>query len=309
MALDHSIYNLVGPSVPKLDLMSSIMQGIDARNAIRQAPLIEALQRAKIEKYQRDADLGRNRFIGTPQRITRGGQDFLAGLVQLPTGEITLSETPVKGQFVSVLGETAAEEEARKIREARQRAKIGVQAEGEKVGSKGRATRIQGAIENGLDAVDSVSDVSRAIELLESVGTGKPQSLLLSAKQRLGIDAADEGELKTLLGRSVLGNLRASFGGNPTEGERAALAEVEASFGQQGEVNKRLLNRTLDKLERRIRRGLAAAKKDNDEFSVERLEGVIDQIEQIKGIKQQATTKGSSEPQVLRFDAQGNLIQ
>lgn len=284
MALDPNIALQAKGGVAPLDLMSSLRRGLEAKQAIKMAPILEEIQKSKLQQIQQAQQMQRDRFIGTPQRVTKDGKDFLVGLVQDSSGAIRLSETPVAGEFVSPLGETAKEEEARRIREAQRKADIGVKASGEKVSAVGGKERLQAAIDTGLDATDNVADIGRALELLNEVGTGRPEALLLKSKELLGIESADELELKTNLGRAVIANLRTSFGGNPTEGERAALAEIETSFTQQGEVNRRLLNKTLNKLERRIDRGVSAAKREGDDFSLERLEEVKSNILSLRKI-------------------------
>jgi hypothetical protein len=50
------------------------------------------------------------KFIGTPSRTTKDGQNFLTGLVRQPNGTFKTVSVPVAGEFVSILGETAAGE-------------------------------------------------------------------------------------------------------------------------------------------------------------------------------------------------------
>ncbi len=277
------------------DLLAAVQGGLNVASRIREQPLREALMREQAKQASLNQErLAQNRFIGTPQRVERDGQNYLVGLVQQPNGAVTLSETPVQGEFTSGLGETAEEQFRRILAEAQAKARIGVEAEGSKVSKKGTASRLEDAINAGLDATESVSDIGRAFELLQTVDTGKPEEVALRAKQFFGIEATDAAELKTLLGRAVIANLRSSFGGNPTEGERAALAEIETAFSQQGGVNERLLNRTLTRLERRVDRGVAGAKKSGDDFALEKLEEVKGQIDQIKNFQKPETQKSSS---------------
>lgn len=288
------------------DLLSAVQKGLGIAQSIRQQPLREALMRQQAEQMAvSQSRLGANRFIGTPQRVERDGQNFLVGLTQSPTGQILLSETPVNGQFISGIGETAQDQLTREIKEAEAKSKIAAAGAAQKVTQVGASERIEGAINDALDATESISDIGRSFELLQAVGTGKPQQTLLAAKQFFGIETADEGELKSLLGRAVISNLRSSFGGNPTEGERAALAEIETSFSQQGEVNIRLLNRALSKLERRIDRGISAAKKAEDGFSLERLTSVMTQIDAIKQLQknQEQSARNNSESDSVLSDA------
>ncbi len=52
------------------------------------------------------------KFIGTPSRTTSGGKNFLTGIVRQPDGTFIEKSVPIEGEFVSILGETAAEKAA-----------------------------------------------------------------------------------------------------------------------------------------------------------------------------------------------------
>lgn len=54
MALDPRILLQAGQGVPQLDLMTSLQQGLQARQAIQQAPLLQKLQEAKLAQAQQD---------------------------------------------------------------------------------------------------------------------------------------------------------------------------------------------------------------------------------------------------------------
>lgn len=58
------------------------------------------------------------KFIGTPQRVSEGGKNFLTGVVQKPDGTFGEERIEISGDFVSTLGQTAAEKTRSAIQEA-----------------------------------------------------------------------------------------------------------------------------------------------------------------------------------------------
>jgi len=72
--------------------------------------------------------------------------------------------------------------------------------------------RRQGYIDSGVSSADNLQAVNRSIELLDSIKTGGIDNALIRAKQTLGIESADEAELSYELGKSVLKQLKPTFG-------------------------------------------------------------------------------------------------
>ena len=112
MTLDPRI--LLQPTTP--DLMSAISRGVQAGQAIRRAPLEEALLRSQAKRAESLASQPTQsqmpRFIGTPQRVSVGEQNFLTGIVSDPSSPSGFREERIEvaGEFVSPLGQTAAEQ-------------------------------------------------------------------------------------------------------------------------------------------------------------------------------------------------------
>lgn len=120
-----------------------------------------------------------------------------------------------------------------------------------------------------LAAAENMPTIKRAIQLQEEINSGGGANALRKMANYLGVSSADEGELNSLFGQNILGQLKSTFGGNPTEGERLALEQAQASFSQTGKINIRLLNNAMKLAELRIRRGKQAAKTDNDEDTLQ----------------------------------------
>lgn len=156
--------------------------------------------------------------------------------------------------------ETAEEERAAEVVQVGEKERV-------KVGSKSIAQRNQGYIDSGVEAADSMSGIGEAIELLDIVGTGGYEAAALRAKQTLGIESADEGELANALGLAVLSQLKPIFGSAFTSEEGARLERLSAGFGKSPEANKRILKKQLKIAERAARRAIRAAKESGDTFT------------------------------------------
>jgi hypothetical protein len=144
----------------------------------------------------------------------------------------------------------------------------------------GEASRASNLIARGVSAAESTATIRRALTLLDQVKTGGLASVSLATKQRLGIEGADEGELSNSLGKSVLSQLRETFGAAFTENEGKRLERIEAGFGKSAATNRRLLGQALKIAESTagrarkaaIKRGFTAEAADIDDlltFSLE----------------------------------------
>lgn len=122
-----------------------------------------------------------------------------------------------------------------------------------------------------LEADEMVQANQNAIENLKSIISGEPgQSLNDRAGSGMsagwqawaarndptGMFDDSKGEATTELNNVVVGNtlgqLKSIFGGNPTEGERAALRDLEASIDKTPTERKILINRAIQLAERRL---------------------------------------------------------
>lgn len=116
-------------------------------------------------------------------------------------------------------------------------------------------------IDRGTLAAESTAVIRRALTLLDTVKTGGVAAISLAAKQSLGIEGADEGELSNSLGKAVLSQLRETFGAQFTESEGKRLERIEAGFSKSPANNRRLLTQTLGIAERIADRARRVAKK------------------------------------------------
>lgn len=162
---------------------------------------------------------------------------------------------------VSKLGETGSEQSERLIEQTRSQAE-----------AKGEVGRLGDSITEGLIAADGIATLNRALSLLDSVETGGVlNQAQLNAARALGVEDPDAGELSNLLGKAVLSQLRSTFGAAFTAEEGRSLRDIEASFGTNPAVNRRLINNALSKAQVAARRGLRAANETGDTFAADEI--------------------------------------
>jgi hypothetical protein len=103
--------------------------------------------------------------------------------------------------------------------------------------------------ENAIYASKSVlSNLDRAIQLNETAFANTPSDRALYNK--LKVTKPDDArvkateELENLIGTNVVGSLKSSYGGNPTEGERNALKELGGLGSANKQVRKAIFTRS-----------------------------------------------------------------
>jgi len=156
---------------------------------------------------------------------------------------------------------------------------FGVDIQSRRAGGRAEATgeekRASDLITRGIAAAESTAITRRALTLLDKVKTGGIAAISLATKQRLGIEGADEGELSNSLGKSVLSQLRETFGAAFTENEGLRLDRIEARFGKSPAANRRLLSQALRIAERTANRAIKAAKKRGNLAEVADIEDLL----------------------------------
>lgn len=108
----------------------------------------------------------------------------------------------------------------------------------------------------GLD--DSMSALRRAYALnpqtVEGTLAGTAQLKLLEQLDPEDPRVLATREQRNLLSKGAIEKLRSSFGGNPTEGERAALLDLEGLDSKSREERARIMRNTYDLLKARLKR-------------------------------------------------------
>lgn len=141
--------------------------------------------------------------------------------------------------------------------------------------AKGNATRSQDFINQGVASAQAIPTIKRSVDLLNSIETGGLDAARIKAKQMFGIESADEGELTYNLGKTVLSQLKDTFGSAFTAAEGERLATLEAGLGRNPESNKRILANALQTMQKKAERGIQAARDNGDEFSASDIESYM----------------------------------
>lgn len=118
-----------------------------------------------------------------------------------------------------------------------------------------------------FDAQDAITAGEAAVPMLEKMLTLNQTAWdgpLADAGTSVGAmfgdkNSADTQELKNLTTAQALEQLKAVFGGMPTEGERKILLEIQGAVGQARDVRKRIFDRALEAAKRRIESNRAKA--------------------------------------------------
>lgn len=266
------------------------IRSLAAQAAAQGKPLDRFIELQNLSEPELDLELQRMKIAGADLKTILGGQGrFTKGIgviVRLPdggsarsvpvlnqaTGQLENRVIPLGGEPISRLGETGQEQTTRQIFQAGGTAAAtrGVELETAQpiaaATTRGRAAekRQQSTINEGFTAADAIPILNRSIALLNSVETGGFARASLAAKQLLGIESADEAELSANLGKTVLSQLRSTFGAAFTEREGARLARIEAAFGKSPAGNRRLLRQTKRLMERVANRAIRAAERTGD---------------------------------------------
>ena len=132
---------------------------------------------------------------------------------------------------------------------------------------KTQEQRRQGYIDSGVSSADNLMTVNRSIELLDEIKTGGIDNAIIRAKQAFGIESGDEAELSYELGKSVLKQLKPTFGAAFTVNEMLELKRMEAGLGKSVAGNRRILANLAKMIKRSANRGMRAAKSLGDDFA------------------------------------------
>lgn len=127
--------------------------------------------------------------------------------------------------------------------------------------------KIQGYIDSGVSSADNLIAVNRSLELLKEIETGGIDNAIIRAKQMFGIESGDEAELSYELGKSVLKQLKPTFGAAFTVNEMLELKRMEAGLGKSVAGNIRILNNLSKVIKRSANRGMRAAENLGNDFA------------------------------------------
>jgi len=280
--------NLAATMIGHLDRMDKMNDEDLLPYFERHAPSLEQLEPSLKEGFDRVRSDGvitreelqtlRNGLLQAPKtskgaRFSKGsgaivasgdGHSFAVPVMDNRTGQVTVQQASINGAPVNrQTGETGNETTDRLIRQAggsqaaKERAEIDAIAS--KAAETGTAEFHNNNVDEGLTQADNMMVVSRSIELLDSVATGGFDGASLKAKNIFGFESADEAELSTNLLRSVLSQLRPTFGAQFTQAEGERLERIEAGIGKSTEGNRRILGQIQRMIRRAAERGIDSA--------------------------------------------------
>jgi len=130
-------------------------------------------------------------------------------------------------------------------------------------------------LDAGILAASSLPTMYRMDELLDTVKTGGFSKAQADIQRLFGVLPRDVAELQNLMGRNVLSQLKAAFGGNPSEREGTMLATIEAELAKGTGANKAIIKNAIEMLEARAKNGKKAAIYLEDAGSAEEIEGYL----------------------------------
>jgi hypothetical protein len=148
------------------------------------------------------------------------------------------------------------------------------------------AQRRQEAIRIGNVARSQVRSVRRMRTLLKDVETGGVEAIKKRVSDFFGFTPANAAELNNKFGQIILSDIK-KLGANPTEGERAFLERISASFEQGNAANEAILSDMQTVLERQVERAQLLA--NNPDMTVQ--EAMIRQSEFTETVPQQFETQ------------------
>jgi hypothetical protein len=264
----------------------------------------------------------RTKFIGTPQRISRQVPDpvtgelvsknFLSGIVQQRDGTFKREDVAVEGSFLSTIGETAEEESTRAVKEAgdvagakitgaskakaksapliaktesfiRSKVKLAEKAAAETGEVLTDLARMKAALPGLTDVVNKLRELA---PIATSTFGGK---VFDTAVRELGFGstkgATASAKFGAMVNNQVLPLLKPTFGAAFTVQEGESLRQTMGDKSAPAEQKMATLDAFLEQKQRDI---------ETKEL-------------QLQQTSTQDTT--ATQPQVIRFDAQGNIIQ
>lgn len=158
------------------------------------------------------------------------------------------------------------------------------------------------AAQNAIDALSKAKELSKTA--YGGVGSGTRSVLGANLPDYLIPDvvAAPEKstttqELDNLVGTNALSQLKAIFGGNPTEGERAIMIELQGSSSKSDAVRQKIYDRAIVMAKRRLG------------FNQQRAEEMRGGGYYKPGGAPGATKTDAAKPKSYRYDASGNLVE
>jgi len=151
------------------------------------------------------------------------------------------------------------------------------------------------AVQNGMGAISSLQ---KALELnkdaYSGVGAATRATIVSNLPgQSKGADATIA--MENIIKDQALTSMKSIFGGNPTEGERAILLDLQASASKTPKQREEILGRAMQAAQRRL------------SFNQQKADALRSGTYMSDGVTPSAAPPQTA-PKRLKFDAQGNII-
>lgn len=256
-------------------------QNAQLNAGIEDLSLQEAMMRMKMQQTATQ----RGGSVGSPQRLDNGNLGIVVddGQGNYAVRDLGVAYDRNKIQLINGVPHAITPEGAVPLMSGdqfRSTAQQGADAKELESTASTRGSKIearnQGYIDGGMNAVDALPETMRAMDLLDEVSTGGFSSAAIKAKKMFGYEAADEGELDYLLSKSVLSQLKQTFGAAFTKDEAKRLEDIEAGLSRNPESNRRILDQGLSKWDRALKRAHIAAEKAGDPIALAEIEEAMD---------------------------------
>jgi len=221
-----------------------------AQPAAPREPPPEAIELLKKEPH-RAAQFEKHYGLppGSSQQYLGGGQPVPAAPAPAAAAPAPVAAAPAQAQAVPpsmrrMPGESYSAWKAREKKMAEERGTI----------DNPELKKADDAIQSGRNTLTTIGEM---VELNKSAFHGPLAQQRGHLASLTGIGGKQAGADTVVLQNKITGGaleqLRATFGGNPTEGERAILLQVQGSVGQAADVRARIFKDAADLVRRRIK--------------------------------------------------------
>ncbi len=170
----------------------------------------------------------------------------------------TTSDEPVGDiEIITEAGVSFAEKEEAKIETANQ-----IQTNADFGKAQLEALKAKGEVDGNLIGLQE------SLDLVDSVRQGGPiANITLSVQKFLGTTPADKAELEYRLASRMLSNLKSTFGGVISEGERTYLESISPNIKKGSEANRAILTTLLEIAQRaKVRNDLMLSANNFEEY-------------------------------------------
>ncbi len=152
------------------------------------------------------------------------------------------------------------------------------------------------AVQNGMGAVSSLQ---KAMELNDKAYSGVGASARATLRSNLpgSSESADATiAMENIIKDQALTSMKSIFGGNPTEGERAVLLDLQASASKTPKQREEILKRAMQATQQRL------------DFNKQKADSLRSGSYMAEGGAPQVQAPPSGKPNRVKFDAQGNML-